>query len=534
MIMDVTDPQAPTYLSWEKTRQDRVLLDGPLVYLTSTNRNSVSVRSVPDLNLQGLLHTVFTPGGFGFSGNHLFVAAAADGLGVFDVTYPWSITPLTTYAEGEHHLGFSRKYSFSWELIWSGNSSSFGYRVWDLSDPMVPVVRVSGGGGGFETVPYYNTLACQEDLVCFSEGDSQGPSVLALYDLAQEPPLRVNLPDFYNPRDLQLDGNIAWILTDESTLVAADISDFHNAVILSTTPLDARKLILEEDRAFAVDRYPETLIPLDLGDPFSPQVGSAILLPSKLESQMVHGGLVYVGTESSGLLIYDISDVFTENLVGQISLSTGNKGILWHNGQVLLLHETGFQIISATDPTNPQLISQVEGVIEPQPLAIWSADRLYLSESSGDLEVWDLSDLTLPWLVGSAMGAGRDLYAGVGNLVEPGGVYPLDCGELVSVADDLVSSTPSNRSRIHTAPNPFNPKTTVLFSVPEEGPVDLSVYDLRGNHLRTLVTGYRDRGDHVLQWDGKDQTGRNLSSGTYFLTLKWAAGLSSSKVTLVR
>ncbi|HYW68530.1 MAG TPA: FlgD immunoglobulin-like domain containing protein, partial [bacterium] len=69
-------------------------------------------------------------------------------------------------------------------------------------------------------------------------------------------------------------------------------------------------------------------------------------------------------------------------------------------------------------------------------------------------------------------------------------------------------------------PNPFNPSTAIQYRVPSPGSrVNLSIFDLSGRRVRTLVDAYRSGGEHVAVWRGLDEEGREVSSGVYFYRL---------------
>ncbi len=68
-------------------------------------------------------------------------------------------------------------------------------------------------------------------------------------------------------------------------------------------------------------------------------------------------------------------------------------------------------------------------------------------------------------------------------------------------------------------PNPFNPVTTIAFSVPERQSVNLSIYDVQGKRVATLVDGIVDAGRHEIVWDAKGEKGREVASGLYFCRL---------------
>ena len=73
----------------------------------------------------------------------------------------------------------------------------------------------------------------------------------------------------------------------------------------------------------------------------------------------------------------------------------------------------------------------------------------------------------------------------------------------------------------HNFPNPFNPSTAIQYRVPSPGSrVRLSVFNLSGRTVRTLVDAYRSGGEHVAVWRGLDDHGREVGSGVYFYRLE--------------
>jgi len=69
------------------------------------------------------------------------------------------------------------------------------------------------------------------------------------------------------------------------------------------------------------------------------------------------------------------------------------------------------------------------------------------------------------------------------------------------------------------APNPFNPRTTLAFDLPRAGHVELAVYDLRGRRVRVIESAELPSGHHVRHWDGRDDAGGAVASGTYLFTI---------------
>jgi hypothetical protein len=90
--------------------------------------------------------------------------------------------------------------------------------------------------------------------------------------------------------------------------------------------------------------------------------------------------------------------------------------------------------------------------------------------------------------------------------------------------------------RLHqNVPNPFNPVTTICYEVPRGGAiVTISVYDAGGRFVRTLIAGAHSSGPKTIEWDGRDERGRSVSSGVYFCRMS-AAGLEQTiKMVVLR
>ncbi len=68
-------------------------------------------------------------------------------------------------------------------------------------------------------------------------------------------------------------------------------------------------------------------------------------------------------------------------------------------------------------------------------------------------------------------------------------------------------------------PNPFNPNTTIRFGLLEAGSVELIIFDILGQKIRTLVRDHYPAGDHLVIWDGRNDLGRPVASGVYFYRL---------------
>ena len=83
-------------------------------------------------------------------------------------------------------------------------------------------------------------------------------------------------------------------------------------------------------------------------------------------------------------------------------------------------------------------------------------------------------------------------------------------------------------------PNPFNPSTTIAFSIPETGRVRMTVYNIRGQKVKDLFDSELVRGHHKLVWDGRDNTNRSVGSGQYFFKLESGRKTAIRKAMLMK
>jgi len=89
-------------------------------------------------------------------------------------------------------------------------------------------------------------------------------------------------------------------------------------------------------------------------------------------------------------------------------------------------------------------------------------------------------------------------------------------------------------SLLGAVPNPFNPRTSIRLSLPTAQEVGLVIYDLAGRRVRDLAPGLLSAGEHDVLWDGRDQTGREAASGTYFVRMTAGETHAVNRLTLVR
>ncbi len=155
--------------------------------------------------------------------------------------------------------------------------------------------------------------------------------------------------------------------------------------------------------------------------------------------------------------------------------------------------------------------------------------------ASFDGDVWQRHDLEMT----GNYGFDNILFDDQGNLWNAGiksiQRIPLDefpsFGISTAVEDE---SAPALFSLEAAYPNPFNPATTIAFALEQAGFVELSVHNIAGQKVRSLVSAHLSAGRHAVVWDGLDDYGSRAASGVYITRLTMGGAALSNRVTLVR
>ena len=104
-----------------------------------------------------------------------------------------------------------------------------------------------------------------------------------------------------------------------------------------------------------------------------------------------------------------------------------------------------------------------------------------------------------------------------------------------ALAGDRSAALPQRLLLGQALPNPFNPRTTIHWSVPVGGEsFELAVYDARGRRVRLLASGIATAGQHSVDWDGIDDHGQSVASGIYHYRLSLGQDVQSRQMVLVK
>ena len=110
-----------------------------------------------------------------------------------------------------------------------------------------------------------------------------------------------------------------------------------------------------------------------------------------------------------------------------------------------------------------------------------------------------------------------------------------DCIETcVLVSNDESNQLPTAFNLYNNYPNPFNPTTQIRYNLPEDAMVSITIYDIMGRSIRSLVNSKQTAGYRSIRWDGKNNLGESVSAGMYIYTIQAGEFRQTKKMVLLK
>jgi hypothetical protein len=100
--------------------------------------------------------------------------------------------------------------------------------------------------------------------------------------------------------------------------------------------------------------------------------------------------------------------------------------------------------------------------------------------------------------------------------------------------NELISETPTETALLGNYPNPFNPSTTIRYTLSVDSPVSIRVYNMLGQEVVTLVDGFQKAGEQLVVWDGTNNFGQAVASGLYIYKLQAGNKTLSQKMLFTK
>ncbi len=117
----------------------------------------------------------------------------------------------------------------------------------------------------------------------------------------------------------------------------------------------------------------------------------------------------------------------------------------------------------------------------------------------------------------------------------PGYSYPPSPGSSDNMIANDEETIPSAQAALNANyPNPFNPETTISFTLPQQANASLTVFNIRGQKVKSLFNGQAQQGTTSVVWKGTDDTGKSVSSGIYYYRLQTSNQVQTRKMVLMK
>lgn len=359
--------------------------------------------------------------------------------------------------------------------------------------------------------------------------------------------------DCYYHRDIKTYQDYAYIVAENTgtnqgiqILDLSTLPDSVRVVGSYTTPSDTRSHNLSIDTAtgymYVCKQNYSGFRVISLANPESP-VDVGFAATPDIHDVYARNDTVYVSEGWNGTFsIYDASNKTSPGLIARLTVpSAGYAHNAWTtvDGQYMLTtEETSSKTMKVWDVSDPLSINQVGSWLGGNSLAHnvqVEGDFAFVSHYSYGISALDISNPASPIEV-----AHYDTYPasdatafwgcwGVYPHTSTGYVYTSDIeGKLTVLRFDNVTdvtgagdaSVPQVAAALMNAPNPFNPRTVISFTLQQPALVNVTIFDSAGRVVRTLVRGQSaPAGSSSHEWNGLDDAGRPIASGKYYYRL---------------
>ena len=567
LVLDITNIYNPFLIfNYEGDNPQEMKIEDNYLYITTDLGNQVgfNIFDITDINNPTIIGSTSCPGefssGFELLNNFAFIAAYANNLQIIDVNDPYNpqlISECIIPEARSFDVAVDDNYAY---LI---GREEMCFSVIDVSDPFTPYL--------IEGFDYPGIRICNNDnnvFICRDINNSTTYNGVGFLNIENPTVLTIESEyrTGYAEKMICVD-NIAYVANSYSGLKIIDISNPSNPTSISNfaTICSATDVIVESNIAY-VAVADSCLQIIDVSDPSQPFLLGGVSFPVYFMQTALNidkfENHIYVGGNFMWyMVVINVSDPTNPVIVNQQSVNDFCYDVaIFENNLFLAGYWGGLQIFDLINPVYP-----VEVGYYPLDLALSveaNENIAFIGDPYASLRIFDTSALSNPILTETySIGYVKDmnfldntLYVASSTGIHlynvtnpystyesdtisdcyPKGIFPtqdyLYCTEsfqfnvygdttLVSVDDNLIINK-HNQFNLSNYPNPFNPITTISFSIKEDSKINLSIYNIKGQKVKTLINNEISKGNHSISWNGEDENNNSVSSGVYLYKLK--------------
>ena len=249
-----------------------------------------------------------------------------------------------------------------------------------------------------------------------------------------------------------------------------------------------------------------------------------------------NNGYIYYSIYQEGIRVIDIenrerTDFYPiDGFIGGMNI---NDNILYVSSENEII------LLDITDPTSIEYITSIQPHEDSEfiaPIIIDGNDLIIADASWNEISVYDITNPTMPTLIYCYSGCRevREMVLKDDYLLTSNNRSGFAIISLVGLLEYNENEINSNYFNLQNYPNPFNPTTTINFSLQTDTKVDLIIYNIKGQKIKTLISSYYEKGNHSIIWDGLDEFGNSVSSGIYIYNLKTKDNQKTSRMLLLK
>ena len=530
-IVDISNPANPIAMgSCPMGYATDAALSGDYAYIS--DGHSLSIANISDPANPTLVGRWSNPniwaGGVFVAGNYAYLVTDI-GLGIFDISDPANPIQVGGLAGGGSCEAFI---SGSYAYIAAFTN---GFQVVNISNPTNPVLA-----GTYPAPAAVIDAYIQGNYAYLATGQT-GLKIVDITDPANMPVVGswVSSDFFDRPNACFVSGNYAYLGTNGSLRII-DVSNPANPVAVGRHDFPDYTTDVSVVGPYAYvgtyASYGHGFYIMDISNPSNPIVVGTYDIPNAAWNLQIIDNYAYIAC--AWLYILDISDRTNPTFVGRYSpLDGGIRGVCVYGEYAYLAHSSRLEVVDISDRAHPVRIGySLPAMGWPTTVEV-RGNYVLLSESRGSdfdrqgLQIFDVTEKNNPVLVDELETPG-EAYTVIAR--GDNQIFLADEFSLMALQFDMtgiheVNPLPKEFSLFQNYPNPFNAQTSISYSLPKTGPVNISIYNLLGQKVATLSDGIQQAGEHNIIWNAKGNP-----SGVYFAKLKSGDQTKNVKMVLLK
>ena len=284
------------------------------------------------------------------------------------------------------------------------------------------------------------------------------------------------------------------------------------------------------------------LVIYDISIPWNPEYLSHYDTPDFAIQTILWGDYAFIADRYSGLQILNISNPNSPQFVTVFSYLGSNtlyNSMCLQNEHIYLADGYGyFEIVNITDPANPMLAGQYFNSAETKDIEV-VGDFILLANGDQGLQVVNVSDAANPYWVtsfeNSALSTKIDIKDSRILIADYYSLLWLNYSILTDI--NIENGNLYKYSDYHlypNYPNPFNHSTLIKYDIPRRSHVTITIYNILGQKITTLLDQEIPQGNYSVAWDGRNSHGITVSSGIYYCRLSFGNVQSAVKVIYLK